>query len=94
MTLYSSQSPKLFAQKLWRNWVKSMQPIDALPHLLEVPGGIHPGELRYSPYWDPLRKDPRFEALAEESTAGSLLADEQVAAAWPQPLRWFETAPS
>ena len=47
--------------------------IDALPHLLEVPGGIHPGELRYSPYWDPLRKDPRFEALAEESTASSLL---------------------
>ena len=37
--------------------------IDALPHLLEVPGGIHPGNLRYSPYWDPLRKDPRFEAL-------------------------------
>jgi TolB-like protein/Tfp pilus assembly protein PilF len=37
--------------------------IDALPHLLEVPGGIHPGELRYSPYWDPLRKDPRFEEL-------------------------------
>ena len=37
--------------------------VDALPHLLEVPGGIHPGELRYSPYWDPLRKDPRFEAL-------------------------------
>ena len=37
--------------------------IDALPHLLEVPGGIHPGELRYSPYWDPLRNDPRFEAL-------------------------------
>ena len=37
--------------------------IDALPHLLEVPGGIHPGELRFSPLWDPLRKDPRFEAL-------------------------------
>jgi TolB-like protein/Tfp pilus assembly protein PilF len=37
--------------------------IDALPHLLEVPGGIHPGELRFSPYWDPLRKDPRFQAL-------------------------------
>ena len=37
--------------------------IDVLPHLLEVPGGIHPGDLRYSPYWDPLRKDPRFEAL-------------------------------
>ena len=37
--------------------------IATLPHLLEVPGGIHPGELRYSPYWDPLRKDPRFQAL-------------------------------
>ena len=37
--------------------------IDALPHLLEVPGGIHPGELRYSPYWDPLRKNARFEEL-------------------------------
>ena len=37
--------------------------IAALPHLLEVPGGVHPGELRFSPYWDPLRKDPRFQAL-------------------------------
>jgi serine/threonine protein kinase/Flp pilus assembly protein TadD len=37
--------------------------IDALPHLLEVPAGIHPGELRFSPYWDPLRNDPRFQAL-------------------------------
>jgi serine/threonine protein kinase/Flp pilus assembly protein TadD len=37
--------------------------IDALPHLLEVPGGIHPGDLRYSPYWDPLRNNPRFEEL-------------------------------
>jgi serine/threonine protein kinase/tetratricopeptide (TPR) repeat protein len=37
--------------------------IDALTPLLEVPGGIHAGELRYSPYWDSLRNDPRFEAL-------------------------------
>jgi serine/threonine protein kinase/Tfp pilus assembly protein PilF len=37
--------------------------IAVLPHLLEVPGGIHPGDLRFSPYWDPLRKDPRFEGL-------------------------------
>jgi tetratricopeptide (TPR) repeat protein len=43
--------------------------IDALPHLLEVPGGIHPGELRFSPYWDPLRKDPRFEALIKNPPA-------------------------
>jgi hypothetical protein len=37
--------------------------IDALPDLLEVPGGVHPGELRFSPYWDALRNDPRFEEL-------------------------------
>jgi serine/threonine protein kinase len=37
--------------------------IGAVAHLLQVPGGIHPGHLRFSPYWDPLRKDPRFEAL-------------------------------
>jgi tetratricopeptide (TPR) repeat protein len=37
-----------------------------LPHLVEVPAGIHPGDLRYSPFWDPLRKDPRFEALVKD----------------------------
>ena len=39
--------------------------IAAVAHLLEVPAGIHPGDLRYSPFWDPLRKDPRFEALVK-----------------------------
>jgi hypothetical protein len=37
--------------------------IRAVAHLLEVPAGIHPGELRFSPSWDPLRNDPRFEEL-------------------------------
>ncbi len=37
--------------------------IAALPHLLEVPGGITLGDLRVSPFWDPLRKDPRFQKL-------------------------------
>ena len=40
--------------------------IAALPHLLEVPAGLTPGLLRLDPYWDPLRKDPRFQKLAGE----------------------------
>jgi tetratricopeptide (TPR) repeat protein len=40
--------------------------IAALPHLLEVPAGLTPGLLRLDPYWDPLRKDPRFQKLCEE----------------------------
>ena len=45
----------------------------ALPHLLQMPGGIRPGNLRFSPYWDPLRKDPQVRSTAKESAAGSLL---------------------
>ncbi len=37
--------------------------IAVLPHLLQVPAGITPADLRFNPMWDPLRKDPRFEAL-------------------------------
>ena len=40
--------------------------IGALPHLLEVPAGLTPGLLRIDPYWDSLRKDPRFEKLCQE----------------------------
>jgi hypothetical protein len=41
--------------------------IAALPHLLEVPGGVTLGDLRISPFWDPLRKDPRFQKLVEQT---------------------------
>jgi len=37
--------------------------IAALPHLLEIPNGETRGDLRISPLWDPLRKDPRFQKL-------------------------------
>jgi TolB-like protein/Flp pilus assembly protein TadD len=40
--------------------------IAALPHLLEIPAGLTPGILRLDPYWDPLRKDPRFEKLCQK----------------------------
>jgi tetratricopeptide (TPR) repeat protein len=42
--------------------------IAAIPHLLEVPAGITPADLRFNPLWDPLRKDPRFQRLCEEKT--------------------------
>jgi len=34
---------------------------------LQVPGLLSYGELRLKPWWDPLRGDPRFEKLIEES---------------------------
>jgi TolB-like protein/Tfp pilus assembly protein PilF len=38
--------------------------ISALPHLLEVPAGLTVTDLKYSPLWDPLRSDPRFQKLS------------------------------
>ena len=37
--------------------------IVVLPHLLEVPAGITQADLKFNPFWDPLRKDPRFQQL-------------------------------
>jgi len=40
--------------------------ISALPHLLEVPNGETCGNLQFNPFWDPLRKDPRFQKLCQK----------------------------
>jgi serine/threonine protein kinase/Tfp pilus assembly protein PilF len=40
--------------------------IAALPHLLDVPAGITTADLKFNPFWDPLRSDPRFQKLCEE----------------------------
>src|SRR5262249_23445804 len=42
--------------------------IATLTHSLEVPGGVTPGDLRFSPFWDPLRKDPRFDQIVASLT--------------------------
>jgi TolB-like protein/Tfp pilus assembly protein PilF len=42
--------------------------IAALPHLLEMPAGLTLAKVRLDPFWDPLRKDPRFEKLCQEPT--------------------------
>jgi TolB-like protein/class 3 adenylate cyclase/Tfp pilus assembly protein PilF len=41
--------------------------IAALAHLLEVPAGLTVANLKFDPLWDPLRKDPRFQKLCEET---------------------------
>jgi len=38
-----------------------------LTSLLEIPGHPSYGQLRLHPYWDPLRGDPRFDKIVEES---------------------------
>jgi len=37
--------------------------IAGLPHLLEVPAGLTTADMKFNPFWDPLRKDPRFQKL-------------------------------
>jgi hypothetical protein len=33
---------------------------------VKTPGGVHYGELKLDPAWDPLRNDPRFDKLLAE----------------------------
>jgi tetratricopeptide (TPR) repeat protein len=41
--------------------------IEQIAATLQVPSFLSYGELRLHPFWDPLRGDPRFEKLVEES---------------------------
>jgi hypothetical protein len=39
---------------------------ETLSSIAKVPAGIYYGDLKLDPYWDPLRKDPRFEEILAE----------------------------
>ena len=39
---------------------------DTLGSLTKTPYGIYYGQLEREPYWEPLRKDPRYEKLLAE----------------------------
>jgi TolB-like protein/cytochrome c-type biogenesis protein CcmH/NrfG len=40
--------------------------IAVLPELLQVPAGLTVATLKFDPFWDPLRKDPRFQKLCQQ----------------------------
>ena len=41
--------------------------IRALPHLLQIPGGLTLGQLKYDPLYDPIRDDPRVRKLLNDA---------------------------
>ena len=61
--LVSRPSAEMFLAVIQARLGDADSAIAALPHLLEVQNGITVGEARVNPFWDPLRKDPRFEKL-------------------------------
>lgn len=54
----------LAAVYAWSN--EQDQAFDILSSLIKMPFGLKYGQLKRDPYWDPLRKDPRYDKLLAE----------------------------
>jgi TolB-like protein/class 3 adenylate cyclase/Tfp pilus assembly protein PilF len=65
--LVSRPSAEMFLAVIQARLGDADSAIAALPHLLEVQNGITVGDLRINPFWDPLRKDPRFQKLVGQT---------------------------
>ena len=47
------------------------QALQLLEHSLNTPNGVTVPSLKLDPVWDPLRRDPRFQALIERNGANA-----------------------